>query len=134
VATAAFWANMPKSIIVFERLAWLAVALRLAPDVVSWLGAPGSWGQFVFLFHYDLLVVALRIAVIWLIVRRHSNLMRWGWIGLAVGSSVMGTAGLLSQPGDQLVLVLVLAGYLLALAAAAALLVPASWRWFGQTA
>jgi hypothetical protein len=124
---------MPKSIVLFERLAYLAVALRLVVDGASWLlDYHAARHQTGFLLGYDACMVGLRIAVIWLIVHRRSNLMRWGWIGLAIGSAGFGTAGFVTQPGGQAAAVwpLIFTVYFLTLAAGFFLLAPASWRWF----
>jgi hypothetical protein len=114
--------NMPKSIILFVWLACLAVAARLAPVAID----PRHDALAAI---YGIAMVALRLAVIWLIVHRHSSLLRWGWIGFAFIGAGANAIHFVAQPGAIAAMPLLIAYYGLALASAAALLLPASWDW-----
>jgi hypothetical protein len=116
---------MPKSIILFLWFAGLATAIRFASAGLD------SQGE-VFMAIYDTAMVTLRLAVIWLIVSRRSQLLRWGWTGFALIGAGANVIHFAAHPGDMMVMPgpLLIAYYGLMVASAVALLLPDSWNWF----
>lgn len=123
---------MPKSIILFERLAWLTVAFHIIGAIMDFTDTNSLQQHGGLLIAYDLAMIALRIAIIWLIVHRLSNLLRWGWVVFVFVNAAINAAYLATQLGDVDTMrwLVTVAYFGLMLASAVALLVPASAEWF----
>ena len=125
---------MPKSIVLFERVAYSALILGLASVALNWPAVSDFYDQNP--MTYLLMQIATlggQIVFIWLIARRRKNWARWVWVGIifvgtafaivAEGAGPVRFIGLIPAIAYYLV-------YLVSLTSACLLLTPTSRAWF----
>src|SRR5262245_314617 len=90
---------MPKSIILFERVAYLALLLGLTSLVLNWSEIDDFYRQqpIAYLFT-QIITFGSQILFIWLIARRRKNWARWLWLVLTFGGTAIAIVVQISQP------------------------------------
>jgi hypothetical protein len=125
---------VPKSIALFEKIAYLALALGIASVVINYpvtIKTPGATANMVVAIQS--LSVVLQILFIWLIARRRKNWARWIWIAVMFGGTAIAIVMGFSHPVPQNGLAGSAAFYLVyvaSLVSAICLLQADAWAWF----
>lgn len=127
---------MPKSIVWFERLAYLSLLLSILSQALHWSMVRAAFSQNSYIYPVSAAItLAVQVMLIWLTARRRTNWARWMWMvlsfstsGFAAYAAVTGT-----DRGVDADLVSALARYgmyAIAFLSAAMLLMPDARDWF----
>lgn len=90
---------MPKSIVWFERLAYLSLLLSMASQALHWSFVQAAFGDNFYVYPVSAAItLAAQAMLIFLTARRRTNWARWMWIilsfalfGFAAIAAIMGT-------------------------------------------
>ena len=122
---------MPKSVVLFERLAYLAVVLGIVSAILNWTGQAMPPGALPGLFAGLVVISGLEVLFIWLTARKRKNWARWVWVAVIfVGTAAAIFARDTHSGSSAISAAAYYLVYLVAIASACCLLTPTAWAWF----
>ena len=121
---------MPKSVALFERIAYLALVLGVLSSAIN---LNSSSAVLSIVLGMQMITIAFQILFIWLVARKRKNWARWVWIVLMFAGTIYAIALEFFHPlilnGAAGIIAICLA-YLTSVVSACFLLTPEAWAWF----